>query len=192
MSVDNTTTIGGVKFNTADIKSSGTVVKDGQELNSVFLQDGTHIEFPTQPAENEAAVSQDRSYTTIGYGYPNGGYNPTTGGGAADGPYFGTEQVTIKGTYFERINGATITGTDKRDNYTLQGCSHTVVDLSQDDNQNDSVTDEASRTGSIFNGQRWPHKDNTYHLGEGDEATAVREDSPFPKRYKGEGTYRTE
>ena len=58
MADGNTIKIGGVQFNKADIKSSEVIVKDGKKVNSVFLQDGTHIEFPTQSENNQSSVSQ--------------------------------------------------------------------------------------------------------------------------------------
>ena len=61
--------IGGVTFNKADVKSSEVIVKDGKKINSVFLQDGTHVEFPNQSANNKSSVSQQNSiYNQASYG----------------------------------------------------------------------------------------------------------------------------
>ena len=69
--------IGGVTFNKADVKSSEVIVKDGKKINSVFLQDGTHVEFPTQSADNKSSVSQNNStYSEPAYEF---GYNMRSG-----------------------------------------------------------------------------------------------------------------
>ena len=72
-----TVKIGGVTFNKADVKSSEVIVKDGKKINSVFLQDGTHVEFPTQSENNQSSVSQsNHTYTQPAYKY---GYNARNG-----------------------------------------------------------------------------------------------------------------
>ncbi|MBR2526547.1 hypothetical protein IKE67_08805 [bacterium] len=183
MAVDNNTIIiGGVTFNKNNVKSSEVVVKDGQEINSVFLQDGTHIEFPTQSAENRASVSQsDTSSVEPDLRY---GVNPLNG---EVEPHIWFEDVpdaSRKQTLFEGFDGAVITGTDRQDSYTLRGCRNTEVDLSQDDGQADTVTDEPS--GGIFS--RRNNTNNTYHLGDSDTASVV-DGSVFGKNHKGPNTY---
>ena len=183
MSVDNNTTIiGGITFKTSDIKSSQVIVRDGQEINSVFLQDGTRIEFPTQSTENRASVSQSgTSHVEPDLRY---GVNPVNG---EVEPHIWFESVndeTRRQILFSGINGAVITGTDKQDNYTLRGCSNTRVDLSQDDGQADTVTDEPS--GGIFKPR--DNTNNTYNLGNSDSASVV-DGSVFGKTHRGEGTY---
>ena len=58
MADSNSINIGGVKFNKADIKSAGTVEREGKTLNSVFLKDGTQVVFPNQSEKNESSVEQ--------------------------------------------------------------------------------------------------------------------------------------
>ena len=48
MADNNNINIGGVKFNKTDVVKSEVVKKDGKELNSVFLRDGTKMVYPNQ------------------------------------------------------------------------------------------------------------------------------------------------
>ena len=180
--------IGGVTFNKADVKSSEVIVKDGKKINSVFLQDGTHVEFPTQSADNKSSVSQaNHKYTQPAYKY---GYNVRNGKFEYHLTYEEKEDPSKKVTDFHRMSGAKITGTENEDTYNMYGCSNSMVDVSQNDGKSDSVQDSKGHTGSIFGGTDWSHDNNTFKLGESDSAI-VTQDTFLPKnkKYKGEGTY---
>ncbi|MBR1680433.1 hypothetical protein IJ707_01435 [bacterium] len=190
--------IGGVTFNKADVKSSEVIVKDGKKINSVFLQDGTHVEFPTQSADNQSSVYQkNHVQREVGVSYgPHLDYGPFSGntGEFKMGPHITTKSKVTqdKVTDFNRITDATITGTENADRYNLYGCTNTTVDVSQNDGKHDTVSDSASHTGgSIFGGGTdWTHNNNTFKLGEKDDATVVQDTFlPKNKKYKGEGTY---
>lgn len=182
--------IGGVTFDKVDVKSSETILKDGKKINSVFLQDGTHIEFPNQAAKNQSSISQENYKTSdFSYGF---GYNMRSG---EFEPHLSTttkEDPSRKVTNFNRMSGAKITGTEKEDSYFLSRCCDTTVDLSQNDGKSDYVMDKGSRTGSLSEGTRWKHENNTFKLGDSDRADKI-EDSLFKKDhyYKGKGTYNT-
>ena len=191
---DNTIKIGGVKFNKADVKSSEVIVKDGKKLNSVFLQDGTHVEFPTQSEENKSSVTQgNHTYSQPSY---NHGFNPRSGKIEGHWTMETKENPSIKVTNFNRMTGAKITGTENEEHYHLNGCTNSEVDLSQNDGKQDMVYEHSSHTGSLFGGTDWEHGNNTYKLGNSDVAdVAGDESSLFPgkhKHYKGEGTFKSE
>lgn len=194
MADGNTIKIGGVQFNKADIKSSEVIVKDGKKVNSVFLQDGTHIEFPTQSENNQSSVSQgNRVYSVPTYKY---GYNIRTGNREMHWELEDKEDPSVKVTNFNRMTGAKITGTENTEHYNLNGCTNSEVDLSQDDGNTDIVSEHSSHTGSLFGGTDWEHGNNTFKLGDSDVAdVAGDESSLFPgkhKHYKGEGTFKSE
>jgi len=173
-----TVKIGGVTFNKSDVKSSEVVEKDGKKMNSVFLQDGTHVEFPTQSTYNESSISQhNATYKVCKQGILHATVEEM-------------EDPTKKVTDFHRMSGATITGTENEDTYNLYGCSNSKVDVSQKDGKADTVRDSKDHTGSLFGGTDWSHDNNTFKLGESDNAT-VTQDTFLPKnkKYKGEGTY---
>ncbi len=191
---DNTIKIGGVKFNKADVKSSEVIVKDGKKINSVFLQDGTHVEFPTQSEENNSTVTQgNRKYSQPAYKY---GYNPATG---KMGMHMTTElkeDPSVKVTTLNRMTGAKITGTENEEIYHLNGCTNSEVDLSQNDGKSDRVYENSSHTGSLFGGTDWEHGNNTFKLGDSDVADVAGDESSLfsgkHKHYKGEGTFKSE
>lgn len=191
---DNTIKIGGVKFNKADVKSSEVIVKDGKKVNSVFLQDGTHVEFPTQAEDNKSSVTQgNRTYSQPVYKY---GYSVTSGKMGMHLTTETKEDPSVKVTKFNRMTGAKITGTENEEIYHLNGCTNSEVDVSQNDGKPDRVYEHSSHTGSLFGGTDWEHGNNTYKLGESDVAdVAGDESSLFPgkhKHYKGEGTFKSE
>lgn len=172
MPSNKTVKIGGVTFNKADVKLSKVIKKDGKTINSVFLKDGTHIEFPNQAADNRSRVDQlnassgssDFTYE-YGYNWESGEYEQHwTTHSRKDDP---TEKITL----FKRMRGAKITGTEKRDDYRLFGCCDTTVDLSQNDGKIDYVSDSSDVTGSLFNLTKWSHDNNTIILGKSDNAT---------------------
>ncbi len=183
-----TVKIGGVTFNKADVKSSEVILKDGKKINSVFLQDGTHVEFPTQSADNKSSVSQNNStYSEPAYEF---GYNMRSGKFEPHWTVKEYEDPSKKITNFHRMSGATITGTENEDTYNLYGCSNSKVDVSQNDGKADTVRDSKDHTGSLFGGTDWTHDNNTFKLGESDNATVVQDTFlPKNKKYKGEGTY---
>ena len=45
---NNNINIGGVRFNKDDVQKSEVIKKDGKEMNSVFLNDGTQVVYPNQ------------------------------------------------------------------------------------------------------------------------------------------------
>lgn len=152
--------IGGVTFNKKDVESSEKINKNGKQLNSVWLKGGTNIEYPNQAEKNEAIVDTNLSKQGRIYGvtltdrkevYTYGekmGRSTVwyyTDGGVV--PYEKSHSVlkTSDETYeeikadFYRMNGAKITGTAAKDEYKLFGCRNTVVDMSQDDGERDTV-----------------------------------------------------
>ncbi len=191
---DNTIKIGGVKFNKADVKSSEVIVKDGKKVNSVFLQDGTHLEFPTQSAENKSSVTQgNHTYSVPAYKH---GFNTRTGKMEM---YWTTEQKedpSVKVTQLNRMTGAKITGTENEEHYHLNGCTNSEVDLSQNDGKHDIVYEHSSHTGSLFGGTDWEHGNNTFKLSNSDVADVAGDESSLfsgkHKHYKGEGVFKSD
>ncbi len=145
MGVNNDINIGGVNFRKDDVKSSEVISSEGKQLNSVFLNDGTHIVYPDQDASKNSTVTQYNLSDVFGSNQ-NGDYY-----------YKG-----LKGTDFERISGAEITGTDARDTYVLRGCDNTKVDFSQKDGKRDKVIQKDSK----YNGEKYESRDNSVTLGE--------------------------
>ena len=191
---DNTIKIGGVKFNKADVKSSEVVVKDGKKVNSVFLQDGTHVEFPTQSENNKASVSQgNHVYHEPSYSH---GFNPRSGKMEGHWTLKEKEDASVKVTNFNRMTGAKITGTENEEIYHLNGCTNSEVDLSQNDGNSDRVYENSSHTGSLFGGTDWEHGNNTFKLGDSDVADVAGDESKLSldkhKHYTGEGTFKSE
>jgi len=141
---DKVFNIGGVQFNKNDVKKSEVINKDGQEINSVFLRDGTHVEFPTQNKENDAKVSVEEilklNKSAIGFNVitkelaPNKIQRPWVV--PLNDREIKTGDFQVK---FERIDDAVITGTKNKDSYNLEGCKNSIVDLSQQDNNTDKV-----------------------------------------------------
>lgn len=137
---DNNINIGGVKFNKSDVAKSEVVKNDdGKVSYSVFLRDGTKMVYPKQADKNESVVSMfDKTYKSP-YGYSvaddkfkmDYGIDPTM-----INPEYKTGEVKID---FYRLNGAEITGTNNKDNYTLRGCRNSKVDVSQNDGKGDFV-----------------------------------------------------
>ena len=135
-------TIGGVNFRKDDVKSSEVIERDGEQLNSVFLNDGTHIVYPNQDESKNPTVTQE----TLTY---------MTGDG--------TEYETgFRDTYIDRMSGAEVTGTEKHDTYILRGSNNIKVDLSQKDGKRDKVIQKDSK----YNGEKFLSADNTVTLGE--------------------------
>ena len=58
MGVNNDVNIGGVNFRKDNIKSSEVIERDGEQFNSVFLNDGTHIVYPDQDTSKNSTVVQ--------------------------------------------------------------------------------------------------------------------------------------
>lgn len=137
---DNNINIGGVNFNKNDVAKSEIVKSDdGKESYSVFLRDGTKMVYPKQADKNESVVSMfDKTEkSSIGYSVADGefkidyGTDPTM-----INPERKTGDVEID---FYRLNGAEVTGTNKKDDYTLHGCRNSKVDISQNDGKEDFV-----------------------------------------------------
>lgn len=194
MTDNNTIKIGGVQFNKADVKSSEVIVKDGKKVNSVFLQDGTHVEFPTQSEENKSSVTQgNHKYSQPAYSH---GFNPRSGKVEGHWTMETKEDPSIKVTNFNRMTGAKITGTENEEHYNLNGCTNSEVDLSQKDGKTDRVYEHSSHTGSLFGGTDWEHGNNTFKLGDSDVADVAGDESSLfsgkHKHYKGEGTFKSE
>lgn len=95
---ENTINIGNVSFNKRDVKSSAIVFKDGQKLNSVFLQDGTKITYKDQDVDAKAAVNVHLPNRKSGF------------------------------TSFWGIKGLSIEGSNKDDKYSLIDCNDFTVD----------------------------------------------------------------
>ena len=118
MTDGNYINIGGVKFNKNDIKSSEKIQKDGFQLISVFMKDGTKVVFPNQSAKNESAITQNEIIKHHSSGFKismDGNIEPAIGtpGGIEIGGY--DEKTGEYETEFYRMKGAEITGTDKQD-----------------------------------------------------------------------------
>lgn len=124
--------IGGVRFNSQDIKKSEVIKQDGKEMNSVFLNDGTHIVFPNQDAKNDASIMQQNGHKSVPR--ENSHYNRSLQF------YDIVEDPSFKETTFNKLDNAQITGTDGKDDYRLRGCKDTSVDISQDDGVEDKVS----------------------------------------------------
>ena len=183
---NNTVKIGGVTYNKDIVKSSGVVVKDGKKLNSVFLKDGTHIEYPTQSENNQSAVSQkNRTYVTPEY---KRSLDVFAGEYRWKWTLEEHEDPSVKITSFNRINHAKITGTENSDRYYLNGCTNSEVDVSQNDGKSDKVYEGTSITGGAFNETDWKHGNNTFKLNDSDKVE-VRGNN---KNFKGQGTYKSE
>lgn len=147
MAVENNLNIGGVNFRKNDVKSSEVIERDGEQLNSVFLNDGTHVVYPNQDETKNPTIAQYELENLGGSTHDNTSYYYKTGNYSTD---------------FERISGAEITGTDKRDTYVLRGCDNTKVDFSQQDGKRDKAIQKDSK----YNGEKYESKDNTFVLGE--------------------------
>ena len=175
MADNNNINIGGVKFNKTDVVKSEVVKKDGKELNSVFLRDGTKMVYPNQAEKNESIVSMtDKTRTEkspFGYSVAEDefvvdyGYDPTVIN--LNKKEVKTGNVSVD---FYRINGAEITGTKKEEDYTLYGCRNTKVDVSQNDKNVDVVdirNDDRNEHYRGFFGNREPVKGKTQHSKDG-------------------------
>lgn len=152
--------IGGVQFNKNDVAKSEVVKqKDGKVSYSVFLRDGTKMVYPAQANKNEAIVSMyDKTEKSpMGYSVMDGEFKMDYGTDPTMiNPERKTGDVEID---FYRINGAEITGTNKKDDYTLRGCRNSKVDISQDDKKIDSVhimNDTNKHGEKLFTGEKVP------------------------------------
>lgn len=129
---DNCVNIGGVRFNKQDVSKTEVIKQGDQQMNSVFLNDGTHIVYPEQDAKNDASVMQN-------YGKKSQ-WVPNNRGSNSAFVSVTEEDTSYRETTFNKLEGAQITGTEGRDDYRLKGCKDTNVDISQDDGVKDSVT----------------------------------------------------
>lgn len=147
---DNNINIGGVNFNKNDVAKSEIVkTDDGKESYSVFLRDGTKMVYPKQADKNESVVSMfDKTEKSpIGFSVADGEFKMDYGTDPTMiNPEHKTGDVEID---FYRLNGAEITGTNKKDDYTLHGCRNSKVDISQNDGKEDFVRieNDANRHG---------------------------------------------
>lgn len=99
---ENDISIGNVRFNKNDVKSkSVSIDKDGDNIYSVFLKNGTSISFRKQDKDANASV-------TVGYDMGN------------NNKY---------GTAFSGIVGLSIQGSDKDDYYHLSNCDYYDIDV---------------------------------------------------------------
>ena len=175
MTDNNNINIGGVRFNKNDVAKSEVIKKDGKELNSVFLRDGTKVVYPNQAEKNESVVSMtDKTKTEkspFGYSVTEGefvvdyGYDPTVIN--LNKKEVKTGDVSVD---FYRINSAEITGTKKKDDYTLYGCRNTKIDVSQKDGKRDVVdiqNDNRNEHYRGFFGNREPVKGKNQHSKDG-------------------------
>lgn len=99
---ENYISIGNVRFNENDVKrKSVSIDKDGDNIYSVFLKNGTSISFRKQDKDANASV-------TVGYDLGN------------NNKY---------GTAFSGIVGLSIQGSDKDDYYHLSNCDYYDIDV---------------------------------------------------------------
>lgn len=152
--------IGGVQFNKNDVAKSEVVKqKDGKISYSVFLRDGTKMVYPAQAGKNEAIVSMNdkTEKSPMGYSVMDGEFKMDYGTDPTMiNPERKTGDVEID---FYRISGAEITGTNKKDDYTLRGCRNSKVDISQNDGKFDSVhilNDTNKHGEKLFTGEKVP------------------------------------
>ena len=129
MTDGNSINIGGVRFDKQSVQTSEVVQKDGQQMNSVFLNDGTQVVYPNQDAKKEATINQSFEINMVDIRR-----------GPQDHEKVWVENKDKATTTFNNLENAQITGTDKKDNYKLNGCKDIKVDISQDDNKKDKVT----------------------------------------------------
>ena len=136
---NNSINIGGVRFNKNDVQKSEVIKQDGKEMNSVFLNDGTQVVYPNQKAENDASIMQTfgKKSEWVPNDRPNNAaYKSVT-----------VEDQSYKETTFNKLENAQITGTKGKDDYKLNDCKDTHVDISQDDGVKDNVFANKNSTG---------------------------------------------
>lgn len=137
---NNNINIGGVNFNKNDVQKSEIIKQqDGKEMNSVFLNDGTQVVYPNQKAENNASIMQSfgkKSQWVPNDKPNNAAYKSVT-----------VEDKSYKETTFSKLENAQITGTQGKDDYKLNDCKDTHVNISQDDGIKDKVTVDKKSTG---------------------------------------------
>ena len=136
---NNNINIGGVRFNKNDVQKSEVIKQDGKEMNSVFLNDGTQVVYPNQKAENDASIMQ-KNGTNFEW-VPNDRSNNAAYKSVAK------EDSSYKETTFNKLENAQITGTKGKDDYKLNDCKDTHVDISQDDGVKDNVFANKNSTG---------------------------------------------
>ena len=136
---NNNINIGGVRFNKNDVQKSEVIKQDGKEMNSVFLNDGTQVVYPNQKAENDASIMQNNG-TKMEW-VPNNKSNNAAYKSVAK------EDSSYKETTFNKLENAQITGTKGKDDYKLNDCKDTHVDISQDDGVKDNVFANKNSTG---------------------------------------------
>lgn len=136
---NNNINIGGVRFNKNDVQKSEVIKQDGKEMNSVFLNDGTQVVYPDQKAENDASIMQ-KNGTKMEW-VPNNKSNNAAYKSVAK------EDSSYKETTFNKLENAQITGTKGKDDYKLNDCKDTHVDISQDDGVKDNVFANKNSTG---------------------------------------------
>ena len=136
---NNSINIGGVRFNKNDVQKSEVIKQDGKEMNSVFLNDGTQVVYPNQKAENDASIMQ-KNGTKFEW-VPNNKSNNAAYKSVAK------EDSSYKETTFNKLENAQITGTKGKDDYKLNDCKDTKVDISQDDGVKDNVFADKHSTG---------------------------------------------
>ncbi len=136
---NNSINIGGVRFNKNDVQKSEVIKQDGKEMNSVFLNDGTQVVYPDQKAENDASIMQ-KNGTKMEW-VPNNKSNNAAYKSVAK------EDSSYKETTFNKLENAQITGTKGKDDYKLNDCKDTHVDISQDDGVKDNVFANKNSTG---------------------------------------------
>lgn len=136
---NNNINIGGVRFNKNDVQKSEVIKQDGKEMNSVFLNDGTQVVYPNQKAENDASIMQ-KNGTKFEW-VPNNKSNNAAYKSVAK------EDSSYKETTFNKLENAQITGTKGKDDYKLNDCKDTHVDISQDDGVKDNVFANKNSTG---------------------------------------------
>ena len=135
---NNNINIGGVRFNKNDVQKSEVIKQDGKEMNSVFLNDGT------------SCISKPKSWKWCKH-YEKKRYKiwwvPNNKSNNAAYKSVAKEDSSYKETTFNKLENAQITGTKGKDDYKLNDCKDTHVDISQDDGVKDNVFANKNSTG---------------------------------------------
>ncbi len=169
--MDEFTTIGGVRFSTSSIKSSEKIVHRGVEMNSVYLNDGTNIQFKDQDPENEAKV-RDYSAENKDSADKKAKMQETIEENM-NKPSRARKNLDLPEgrIVFENIKGGIINGTYDKDDYVLSGCQDILVDVAQEDGKQDKVFLHDSEVTIFGNDGKHENKNNLIYSREEDKVT---------------------
>lgn len=124
----NYVNIGGVKYNSNDIKNHQTLIKNGAIRYSVFLKNGVNIEYPAQKAQNNASVFRMDT----------------------------SDELTD--THINNLAYGKVTGSEKSDTIGLHGCNSTTVDVSGDNSRTGDVVSIGDTVKGNYAGDTTPQK----------------------------------